>query len=314
MRVFVISLLVICVAGPLAWAQSADRPIVVGSKNFNESYNLGEIIALLLEDRGYAVERKFGLGGTLIGFEALRNKGIDVYVEYSGTIAEAILKLPERVSYAELQARLRREYGMELLEPLGFNNTYAIALRRTKAEALGLKKISDLARTPDLRYGFSPDFMNRHDCWPGLRQVYRLDAQPLRMEHGLAYEALASDKLDVTDAYSTDADIKKFDLVLLEDDRQYFPKYLAAPLVRIEMDARIKGILNELAGKLNDEQMTALNARVILQDQQSPEIARQAAAQQFLREHGLLRSNRQLSERTEWSLLGERTLRHLELM
>src|SRR5262249_41378081 len=154
------------------------------------------------------------------------------------------------------------------LEPLGLNNTYAVALRRNKAERLGLKKISDLARGPALRYGFSPDFMSRHDCWPGLRQVYGLDAAPLRIEHGLAYEALANDTLDITDAYSTDGDIRKFDLVLLEDDRQYFPKYLAAPLVRADMDRRIKSILNELAGKLSDEQMTALNARVILQNEQ----------------------------------------------
>src|SRR5262245_59149617 len=144
MRLWIATLLVITVgpAVPAAMAGpttlSDDAPVVVGSKNFNESYNLGEIIAQLLEDRGYTVERKFGLGGTLIGFEALRNKGIDVYVEYSGTIAEAILKLPNRVSYAELQDKLRSEHGMELLQPLGFSNSYAIALKRAKAERLGL--------------------------------------------------------------------------------------------------------------------------------------------------------------------------------
>jgi osmoprotectant transport system permease protein len=315
MRAAVVSLLVIAlIVGPAVPAAGADIPIVVGSKNFNESYNLGEIVAQLLEDRGYTVERKFGLGGTLIGFEALRNKGIDVYVEYSGTLAEAILKLPQRTSYPELQKKLRDAYGMELLGPFGFSNTYAIALRRSQADRLKLKKISDLPAVPGLRYGFSPDFMNRHDCWPGLYQVYKLDAQPIRIEHGLAYEALAQDKLDITDAYSTDGDIKKFDLVLLQDDSGYFPKYLGAPLVRADMDGQIKSILNELAGTLNDEQMAELNARVILQDGESPEVIRQTVARDFLREHGLLRSQRPIIERGFWSLLWERTLRHLQLM
>jgi osmoprotectant transport system permease protein len=314
MRNLVISLLAVLLAGPHAWADAMDRPVVVGSKNFNESYNLGEIIAQLLEDRGYTVQRKFGLGGTLIGFEALKNKGIDVYVEYSGTIAEAILKLPDRVPYAELQEKLRREHQMELLQPLGFSNSYAIALRRAKAERLGLKRISDLSSVPELRYGFSPDFMNRHDCWPGLRQIYRLDAEPSRIEHGLAYEALATNKLDVTDAYFTDGDIKRFDLLLLEDNRHYFPKYLAAPLVRVDMPEPIKVVLNELAGKLSDEQMTDLNARVILQDKQSPEIVRQRVAHQFLRDNSLLHSRQQVVEKSEWGLLLERTFRHLQLI
>src|SRR5229473_1959103 len=222
---------------------TAGAGIVVGSKNFAESYILGESMAQLLEDRGFRVERRFGLGGTLIGFEALRIGGIDVYAEYSGTLEQAILKLSRRLPYAELQDTLKHQFGMDFLQPLGFNNTYALALRRDQAERRGLRNISDLAKHSDLRYGFTHDFLNRHDGWAGLARIYGLEARPVAMEHGLSYPALRENKLDVTDAYSTDGDIDKFELVLLEDDRQYFPKYLAAPLVRGEVDARVKSIL-----------------------------------------------------------------------
>jgi glycine betaine/choline ABC-type transport system substrate-binding protein len=121
------------------------QTVVVGSKHFNEGYILAEIIAQLLEDRDFRVERKFGLGGTLICFEALKNGNIDIYPEYSGTLAEAILKLPRRVSYADLRGILKRRFEMDLLGSFGFNNSYAIALSRSLAEQRGLKKISDLA-------------------------------------------------------------------------------------------------------------------------------------------------------------------------
>jgi osmoprotectant transport system permease protein len=287
---------------------AAGQTVVVGSKNFNEEYILAEIIAQLLEDRGFPVARKFGLGGTLICFEALKNGEIDVYPEYSGTLAQAILKLPTRVSYAELRGTIKGRFGMDLLNSFGFNNTYAIALSRNLARQRELKTISDLARFPDLRFGFSYEFLNRHDGWLGLARTYGLAMRPVGIEHGLAYQAIRENKLDVTDAYTTDGDIKKFDLVFLEDDKQYFPQYLAAPLVRGELDARIRGILSELGGTITDDQMRGLNAMVILEGKSFAEVAHR-----FLGEAGLLRAERQRVEESKWVTLLFRTATHLKL-
>jgi osmoprotectant transport system permease protein len=295
----------------LLWLSEAARalaqPVVVGSKDFPESRILGEVMAQLLEDRGFEVERKFGLGGTLIGFEALNSGSIDVYVEYTGTLERAILKLPSRVTEAELRDRLKRDYRMELLQHLGFNNTYALALRRDQADKLGLKQISDLPRHRDLRLGFSHDFLDRADCWPGLVKVYGLSARPEGIDHALAYLAVAEGKLDVTDVYATDGDIDKFDLVILEDDKSYFPKYLAAPLVRSSLPGRAKEVLNELAGRLDDTRMRALNAQVVVQQKSPTE-----AAHDFLRSAGLLHGAGDTAP-GKWATLLTLTAQHLKL-
>jgi osmoprotectant transport system permease protein len=223
--------------GALAVAQNK---VVIGSKKFNESYILAEIMAQLLEDEGVVVERRFGLGGTLVCFEALTNDEIDIYPEYTGTLEQAILKSSRRPSYAELASELSGRHGLGLLDSFGFNNTYAIALKNSRAQRLNIEKISDLASVPDLRYAFSHEFLNRQDGWPGLAEIYALPATPRGIEHGLAYQAIEEDKIDVTDVYSTDGDIEKYDLLLLEDDLGYFPSYLAAPLVRGALTGRIK--------------------------------------------------------------------------
>jgi osmoprotectant transport system permease protein len=288
--------------------RAVSQTVVVGSKHFNEGYILAEIIAQLLEDRGFRLERKFGLGGTLICFEALKNGEIDVYPEYSGTLEQAILKLPRRVSSGELRDTLKRRFGMELLDSFGFNNTYAIALSRSVAERHGLKTISDLAKFPNLRFGFSHEFLNRQDGWPGLAGTYGLSVRPSGIEHGLAYQAIREGKLDVTDVYSTDGDIRKFDLFLLEDDRRYFPQYLAAPLVRAGLDGRIKGVLSELAGRITEAEMQALNAMVVLEGRSFA-----AVAHGFLRDKGLLHHERGVVERGKWVTLFHRTVTHLKL-
>jgi osmoprotectant transport system permease protein len=293
---------------------SMSGAVVVGSKNFAESYILGEVMAQLLEDHGFRVERRFGLGGTAMSFEALRVGDLDVYVEYSGTIEQAILKLPQSVSEAELQALLRQQFGIDLLAPLGFNNTYALAVARSDAQRRGLRKISDLVHHPELRYGFSHDFLNRHDGWPGLARAYGLTAQPVGMDHGLAYAAVHAGKVDVTDAYSTDGDLEQFDLVLLEDDRHYFPGYLAAPLVRGGLDAGARAVLGKLAGTLNDTAMQALNAQVSIHKTSFAAVARE-----FLRGRGLLLADASDSESgtpsstSKWTALGWRVVRHLQL-
>src|SRR5262249_2521608 len=155
------------------------------------------------------------LGGTLICFEALKRGSIDVYPEYSGTVEQAILQLPGRVSHAHMREQLGRRFNVEMLDFFGFSNTYALAMSRTTAERLRLKQISDLTGRPHLRFGFSNEFKNRADGWIGLAQAYGLSAQSVGMEHALTYDAIHEEKLDVIDAYSTDGELKKFDLVLL---------------------------------------------------------------------------------------------------
>ena len=169
----VCALLLACMVwgGPVI--ASENQPIRVASKNFAENYLLAEVIAQLLESQGLAVERAFGLGGTLICYQALLNDEIDLYVEYTGTLSQAILQTPDVTEHAELNA-LIAERGLQLLPELGFNNTYAIAVREQQATDLGLESIGDLARYPQLKLVFSHEFLQRSDGWPGLSQRYGL--------------------------------------------------------------------------------------------------------------------------------------------
>src|SRR6266403_6294048 len=201
-----------------------------------------------------------------------------------------------------------------MLEFFGFSNTYALAMKRTTAERLGLKRISDLKGHAELRFGFSNEFKNRADGWIGLKQAYRLTAEPVGMEHALTYGAISEGKLDVTDAYSTDGDLKKFDLVLLEDDRHFFPAYLGMPLVRGELNDSAKRVLEELAGTMTASEMQSLN-----QSAQEKKSVRDVAVQ-FLRSKGLLTGERPAAqpeaaaERTiDWPFLLSCTLTHVKL-
>src|SRR5262249_3436648 len=185
----------------LLGAAGPERPIVIGCKQDVEGQVLAEIMAQLLEDRGFTVERRYSLGGTLICFEALKRGSIDVYPEYSGTLAQAILNIPGKVSHARMRQLMRERYDLEVLHFFGFSNTYALRVSKKPAERLSLKRISDLSRHPDMRFGFSNEFLNRPDGWIGLAKVYGLSARPVGMEHALTYAAIREDKLDVTDAY-----------------------------------------------------------------------------------------------------------------
>ena len=238
------------------------EPIVVASKNFNESYILGEAVAQLLESDGFEVERRMGLGGTLICYEALVAGEIDVYVEYTGTLSQAILKSDRQLAFDDLNGEIA-PLGLELLPPIGFNNTYALAMPRALAERLGMETITDLAGRDDLRISFSHEFLEREDGWPGLARLYGLDQVPSGIEHGLAYQALADGAIDVTDAYSTDGELVRYDLKVLADDRHFFPSYLAAPLVRADLPTGAKARLMRMADTLNDTSMQAINASVM---------------------------------------------------
>lgn len=287
----------------LAFAAVAE-PLVVASKDFNESYILGEIMAQLLESDGFEVERRFGLGGTLICYEALRTGEIDVYAEYTGTLATAILKRPDRSGIAALNEVLAEE-ALTLLPGFGFNNTYALAVPRAVALARGLETISGLVDHPDLRIAVSHEFLEREDGWPGLTRIYGFDRSVDGIEHGLAYQALEEGTIDLTDAYSTDGELVRYDLVVLRDDRGFFPRYLAAPLVRADLPERAKDRLRAVADTLDDAAMQALNASVLFDDADFAE-----AAAGYLEGIGIA-ADRSGSEL--WPQLRRNTLRHLEL-
>ncbi len=262
---------VVAVVGALltlsACAESRpDAPIIrVGSKSFTESYILAEIVAQIIDATGEArAERRLGLGGTGIVYTALASGDIDVYPEYTGTIAQAILKDPSATAVEILRERLKPR-GLTLSAPLGFDNKYALALRREAAERLGVRTISDLARHPRLTAAFDPGFLEREDGWPGLRRHYGLRFADVRiMEHALTYGALASGRVDVIDIFSTDGQLARLDLTLLVDDRRFFPDYTAVLLGRrstVERFPRTWAALEQrLAGRLDNEAMARLNA------------------------------------------------------
>ncbi len=243
-------------------AGNATAP-TMGSKNFTESVILGEIGVGLARQAGIEAHHRRQLGGTRILWRALENGQIDVYPEYTGTVAQELLQLPGADPDAMREALARR--GLAMSAPLGFNNTYALGMRGERARALGIRTISDLRAHPGLRFGLSNEFMQRADGWPGLREAYRLAQTADGLDHDLAYRGLASDSLDLTDLYSTDAEIPYYGLVVLDDDLHYFPSYEAVYLYRKDLVERAPQwveALQAMAGRIDAATMQALNARV----------------------------------------------------
>ena len=248
------------------------QSLTVGSKRFTESYILGDILA---QTAGAA--HKPGLGNTAILLEALRAGAIDVYPEYTGTIAREILKTEDRLDLPQLNARLK-PMGFGVAAPLGFSNSYALGMRRKDAERLGIRRASDLARHPGLRIGLSHEFLGRRDGWPGLQAAYALPQKPRGLDHGVAYEALAAAEIDVMDLYTTDAKIERYGIVALEDDRRFFPAYDAVLLHRAEVPARFPkefALLKKLEGRIDAATMVRLNARAELDKIPFADVARE---------------------------------------
>jgi osmoprotectant transport system substrate-binding protein/osmoprotectant transport system permease protein len=235
------------------------RPVVIGSKKFTESYVLGEIARRALNDAGVAAEHRQGMGGTIILWQALRGGQIDAYPEYTGTIAEEVLKNGQQLSFQEIRDALGK-FGVRMTEPLGFNNTYALVMRRSEAQRLGIRSISDLRKHPELKIGLTHEFLDRQDGWRPLRERYGLPQQSvIGIDHALGYAALANGSIDVKDAYSTDAKIEQNDLEVLEDDLQFFPKYEAVFLFRSSMSSDAINALRRLEGTLDEKRMIHLN-------------------------------------------------------
>ncbi len=235
-------------------------PIIVGSKKFTESYVLAEIARHSLADAGFETEHRQGMGGTIILWEALRTGQIAIYPEYTGTIAEEILKRPGAVELESLRAALAPN-GVGISNELGFNNTYALVMRRQFADAHGIKKISDLRAQPQLKFGLTHEFLDRQDGWKPLSARYGLAPNDLKgIDHGLGYEALRNGSIDVKDAYSTDAKIAEYDLVALQDDLRFFPQYKAVFLYRLSLAPEAVAALQKIAGTLDEPKMIRLNA------------------------------------------------------
>jgi osmoprotectant transport system permease protein len=233
----------------------------VGSKAFTESVILGEIVTELLASRGVAALHRRQLGGTQILFRALAAGEIDVYPEYTGTLAQEIFHGADAAAIPGALAQA----GLRMSEHLGFNNTYAIGMKEPRAAQLGIRTISDLAAHPELRLAFSNEFMERGDGWPSLRAHYQLPQRdPRGVDHDIAYRALAGGEIDVTDLYATDAEIVEYGLRVLQDDRHQFPGYEVVLLYRADLERRAPGAvgaLTALVGRISAPQMIGMNAR-----------------------------------------------------
>jgi len=247
------------VIGLLAHAANAE-PILIGSKKFTESYVLAEIAKRAIENTGVVTEHRPGMGGTIILWQALRGEQIALYPEYTGTISEEILKTPPSISAGEMREQLAK-FGVGMTGELGFNNTYALVMRRTAAEQKAIRTIGDLRNHPELKLGLTHEFLDRRDGWRPLAEKYQLPTQNIvGIDHGLGYEALRNGSIDVKDAYSTDAKIGENDLVVLEDDLQFFPRYKAVFLYRLNLPPEVVAILRRMEGTLDEKRMIQLNA------------------------------------------------------
>jgi osmoprotectant transport system substrate-binding protein/osmoprotectant transport system permease protein len=305
-----------CAAGLAVFAVLVSASVVdaadvirVGSKSFTENYVVAEIAAQVLEAAGEQVERKVGLGGTGIAYRAVAHGSVDLYPEYTGTISRAILKEASIDSIEAIRAALGAR-GLTISGPLGFENTYALAVRADVARRLGLQRISDLVRHPELTGAFTSGFLERDDGWPGLRQHYGLALAGVRtIEHALAYQALASGAVDVIDVFSTDGRLSRADVVVLRDDRHFFPAYAAVLLARrdfVERHARGWAALERaLVGRRDTGAMTRLNALADLDGRSSRQVAARFLGREVTDAEELARLAREL---------GVLTLEHLGLV
>ncbi len=278
----------LCLAGC-----SKSGALVVASKNFTEQVILGEIMAQHLERRLHQkVDRKLNLGGTLLAHQALVNGAIDLYPEYTGTALTEILKLPPSSDPAAVIAQVREEYrkrwGIEWIDPLGFNNTFAMLVRGQEARQQNLESLSDAGRRgKGWTLGVGYEFLQRADGFTGLMKAYRLplNGSPKSMDLGLLYKALEQNQVDMIAANFTDGLISAQDLKVLRDDKNYFPPYYGAPVVRgaaLSAHSGLREALQELSGKFPDETMRKLNYAVDGKHQRVAEVA-----QGFLRDAGL---------------------------
>lgn len=255
-------LLVICFSHI---SQAAE--LKVGSKRFTESYILAEIVTQTAQRANEAqVTHRPGLGNTAILFAALQSGAIDIYPEYSGTVVQELLGGKGGATIIDINNALA-PLGLAAAVPLGFGNSYALAVAAANAQAASVKTISDLTAPAALRFGLSQEFLHRRDGWPALKQLYHLANEPRGLDHGLAYEALAAGQIDVMDVYTTDAKIGRYALRVLTDDRDFFPRYDALLLYRTDLPQRLPASWNaikKLENRIPPARMIEMNAAVEL--------------------------------------------------
>jgi osmoprotectant transport system permease protein len=309
MKLIWLSIITCALAIGLAETATAyqQEPIRVGTKVFTESVILGELASQSIEADGREAELIEQLGGTQILWNALLDGEIDVYPEYTGTITEEILSGANVDSMAELDSLLAG-YGVEMSRPLGFNNTYAIGMKEEVADELNIETISDLRDHPELSYGFSNEFMDRSDGWPGLRQAAGLNPENVRgLDHDLAYRGLDAGNIDVIDLYSTDPEIEYYGLRVLEDDLNYFPEYEAVFLYRADLDQNVIQSIKRFEGSIPREEMVRMNAAVKI-DRESDAVV----ASRFLSSTFSIQS--EIAEEDLYDRLLRHTVDHLYLV
>jgi osmoprotectant transport system permease protein len=287
------------------------RPEVqVGSKVFTEGVILGELATQLAHSTGARVHHQRQLGGTQILWQALQSGEVDVYAEYTGTISQELLPGLD-LGDDDAMRRALAARNLRMSQSLGFSDTYALGMKEAEAERLGIRKLSDLRAHPDLRFGFSNEFMNRGDGWPGLRERYQLPQQQVRgLEHSLAYAALDAGEIQATELYSTDAEIRAYHLRVLTDDLGYFPPYRAVLLYRADLEERkpeVAAALRRLEGRITESAMIAMNARVKID-----KVSERRVAADFLEQ--TLGLHTEVVEQTAFQRLLQNTRDHLFLV
>jgi osmoprotectant transport system substrate-binding protein len=290
---FTALMIVACNAGS---PNQSSSPIRVGSKDFTEEFILGEMYALLLENKGFKVERKLNLGGTPVAQAGLENNQIDLYPEYTGTGLLTVLKLPANSNRQQVFDTVSQEYkkrfNLVWLDPAPMNNTQALAMTQEKAQQYGIKTISDMvAKASQLRMVSTPEFQEREDGLPGLKKAYgNFSFKKLTpVDSGLRYTALVQGEADVVEAFGTDGQISAYKLVVLEDDKKLFPPYQVAPVVRqaaLDANAGLADTLNALAPKLTDDTMRRLNNEVDGNKREPADVAKE-----FLTQANLLKGS-----------------------
>lgn len=260
---------------------AAGGTITIGSKDFTENIALAHIMADMIESyTDLKVNRKVNLGGSNVALKALQNNDIQMFPDYTGTIVANYYQEETGSSEETLEKtrQLTEQDGFKVLKPFGMNNTYTLAVTRETAEKYNLKTFSDLAQVSEnLVLGCEFEFQDRPDGYPGLQQVYNMNFKDVKgMSHGIKYRSISEGEVDVVDAYSTDGQLKVFDLVILEDDKEFFPPYDGLPLVRQDILAEypeIENVLNQLAGLIDDETMQELNAKVDFEGAKAEKVA-----------------------------------------
>jgi glycine betaine/choline ABC-type transport system substrate-binding protein len=294
-RSSLVALLALGLASGLSCEPSHADRIVVGSKNFTESFILGELIAQQIESHtNLKVERRFYLAGTYICQQAMLAGRIDIYPEYTGTALTAVLKQNETADriavYRQVKSEYEQRFGLTLGPALGFNNTFAMEIRGEDARRLNVKTLSEAAQfAPQWRAGFGYEFMERPDGYRGLVATYGLQfaEQPRIMDLGLLARALKAHQIDFAGGNATDGLMPALDLVALEDDRHYFPPYEAVPVIRQQVmreHPEVEQVLAELADMISDTDMQRMNYAVDGQHRDAADVVRE-----FLRAKKLVR-------------------------